>query len=85
MANKKENAVATETPVAAEEKMVEIRIPLTREATDDVFISVNDRSWQIQRGKVVKVPECVVEVLRNQEIALEKAYAFNANAMNSKK
>lgn len=66
------------TPVA--EKKVKIRIPLTREDTSDVYISVNDRSWLIQRGKEVEVPECVVEVLDNQAIALEKAYAFNSNA-----
>lgn len=78
MATKNETATAK---AVAEEKLVKIRIPLTREATDDVYVSVNDRSWLIQRGKEVEVPECVVEVLRNQEIALEKAYAFNANAM----
>lgn len=74
MATEKKEA----TPVA--EKKVKIRIPLTREDTSDVYISVNDRSWLIQRGKEVEVPECVVEVLDNQAIALEKAYAFNSNA-----
>jgi hypothetical protein len=62
---------------AKAEKKVKIRIPLTRENTADVYVSVNDRDWLIKRGEEVEVPECVVEVLRNQEIALEKAYNFN--------
>jgi hypothetical protein len=69
-----------ETTPVVKEKKVKIRIPLERGNTEDVFVSVNDRSWLIQRGKEVEVPECVVEVLDNQAIALEKAYAFNSNA-----
>lgn len=78
--------MATENKATApveKEKKVKIRIPLTRENTEDVYISINDRSWLIQRGKEVEVPECVVEVLRNQEEALEKAYAFS-NGFESK-
>ena len=30
---------------------------------DDVFVSVNGRNYQIQRGKTVQVPRCVAEVL----------------------
>ena len=59
------------------EKKVKIRIPLSRENTADVYVSVNERSWLIKRGEEVEVPECVVEVLRNQEIAIEKAFNFN--------
>lgn len=73
--------MATNTTTTTEkEKKVKIRIPLTRENTEDVYVSVNERSWLIKRGEEVEVPECVAEVLRNQEIALEKAYNFeNAN------
>ena len=67
----------------AKEKLVKIRIPITRENNADVYVSVNDRSWLIKRGEEVEVPECVVEVLRNQEIALEKAYNFNESVSSN--
>lgn len=68
---------------AKTEKKVKIRIPITRENTADVYVSINERSWLIKRGVEVEVPECVVEVLRNQEIALEKAYNYS-NSVESK-
>lgn len=71
---------ATAPVKEAKEKKVKIRIPLERGNTDDVYVSVNDYSCVIQRGKEVEVPDFVVEVLDNQAIALEKAYAFNSNA-----
>ena len=68
---------------APKEKLVKIRIPISRENNADVFVSINERNWLIKRGVEVEVPECVVEVLRNQEIALEKAYNFsNSNENN---
>ena len=73
------NTIPTETKA---EKKVKIRIPLTRENTEDVYVSVNERSWLIKRGEEVEVPECVAEVLRHQEIALEKAYNFEQSVMN---
>lgn len=69
----------TPTPEAAtpeKEKMVTIILPLTREETGDVYFSVNDRSWLIKRGVAVEVPECVAEVIRNQERGLRKAIDF---------
>ena len=67
----------TKTEKVAKEKTVKIRLPITRDMKDDVFVSVNARTWQIQRGKEIDVPECVAEVLRNQEIQLEQAMLFN--------
>lgn len=64
------------------EKMVKIRIPRDRRDDSDVYVSVNERSWLIKRGVEVEVPECVAEVLRNQEIALEKADAYNDEVEN---
>lgn len=57
------------------EKMVEIKLPRYRDddANADVVVYVNERSWQIKRGELVRVPECVAEVLRNQERALDRA------------
>lgn len=67
---------AVKAPRETKEKMVTIKLPLTREEKADVFVSVNERSWLIKRGEEVKVPECVAEVLRNQETALRKAIDF---------
>ena len=62
-------------PEEVKEKLVKFRILKTKENQDDVFVSVNDRTWQIKRGVDVEIPECVYEVLIHQqemeEIALE--------------
>lgn len=70
------------TTSETKEKMVKIRIPRDRKDEADVYVSVNEREWLIKRGVEVEVPECVAEVLRNQEIALEKADAFNDEVEN---
>lgn len=74
-------AAKSQTPVKsapADEEMVQIKIPLTREETGDVFVSVNDRQWLIKRGEFVTVPKCVAEVLSHQESALRRAIEFIA-------
>ena len=65
-----------------EKKTVKIRIPREKGNNADVFVSVNEKTWLIKRGEEVEVPECVAEVLRNREIALEDAYAFNSEVSN---
>ena len=62
------------------EKMVKIRIPRTKADQEDVFVSVNLRTWLIKRGVEVEVPECVAEVLRHQEEMLEEIMLFEAKA-----
>ena len=57
-------------------KMVKIRIPKTKEQKDDVFVSVNYRTYQIQRGVEVEVPDFVYEVLQNQQKMLEEIMIF---------
>lgn len=75
MATEKKNATATE------EKMVKIRLPITREEKAAVPVWVNDKSWLIQRGVEVEVPECVAEVLRHSEEMQEACIAYEeANA-----
>ena len=64
----------TETP---KEKMVKIRIPRTKADQEDVFVSVNMRTWLIKRGVEVEVPECVAEVLRHSEEMLENIMQFD--------
>lgn len=58
------------------EKMVKIRIPRTKADQEDVFVSVNQRTWLIKRGVEVEVPACVAEVLRHQEEMLETIMMF---------
>ena len=63
------------------EKCVKIRLPKTRNQQEDVFVSVNNRTWLIQRGVSVEVPQCVAEVLRHQEAMQEPIMLFEkANA-----
>jgi hypothetical protein len=70
-------AEQTNKPQAEQkEKMVKVRIPRTRKDQEDVFVSVNMRTWLIKRGEEVEVPECVAEVLRNQEKMLEAIMDF---------
>ena len=54
----------TETP---KEKLVKIRIPKYKANQEDVFVSVNERTWLVKRGVEVEVPECVAEVIRHSE------------------
>lgn len=60
------------------EKLVKVKIPREKGNDSDVFVSVNERTWLIKRGIEVEVPECVAEVLRHQEEALEEAYDFQS-------
>ena len=74
MATAKENVVNEK--IDNKEKMVKIRLPKTKADEDDERVWVNHRSWQIKRGVEVEVPECVAEVLRHKEEALESIMRF---------
>lgn len=60
------------------EKTVKIKLPKSRGQQEDVYVSVNNRTWLIQRGVQVEVPACVAEVLTHQEEMLEKIMLFEA-------
>ena len=60
----------------AKQKMVKVRIPRTKADQEDVFVSVNLRTYIIKRGVEVEVPEFVAEVLRHQEEMLEEIMLF---------
>ena len=64
-----------------DEKMVTIKLPRKKDEPA-VFVSVNERTWLIQRGVEVEVPACVEEVLRHKEEMEEEAYAFEASVQN---
>lgn len=74
----------TETVKATEntEKLVKIRLPITRDNNEPVFVGVNGRTWLIKRGVEVEVPEVVVEVINQSEEALAKAYDYQASIEN---
>ena len=76
----KKDSVTKET--IQKEKMVKIRLPKTKADEDDERVWVNHRSWQIKRGVEVEVPECVAEVLRNKEKALEDIMLFKEAKTN---
>ena len=61
-------------------KKVKIRLPLTREEKDDVYVCVNGKSFLIKRGKEVEVPASVAEVLQHREEMLEQSMEFEAQA-----
>ena len=64
------------------EKTVTIRLPKNRSQQEDVFVSVNNRTWLIQRGVNVEVPACVAEVLRHQEKMQETIMLFEKEKRN---
>lgn len=70
MAKKETEKKSVLAPANEGEKLVKIRIPRTRDEKDDVFVSVNERTWLIKRGEEVEVPECVAEVIRHHEDAV---------------
>lgn len=78
-------ATTTNKPeTEVKEKTVKVYVPKTRELTDDVFVSVNSRTWQIMRGVEVEVPECVAEQLLHQQKMQEEALAFEEKATKPK-
>ena len=64
------------------EKTVTIRLPKNRSQQEDVFVSVNNRTWLIQRGVQVEAPLCVAEVLRHQEKMQETIMLFEKEKRN---
>lgn len=60
------------------EKLVSIRLPLTKEEKDAVYVRVNERTWLIPRGQTVEVPECVVEVLDHAETATLESMKYQS-------
>ena len=77
MAQQEARKVApAEAPRPDGPKLVTIRIPKTKDEKDDVFVSVNFRTYQIQRGVEVEVPDFVAEVLRHREEMLEQIMLF---------
>ena len=64
-------AEVNKTEAPKKEKLVKVKIPKVRANQEDVFVSVNERTWIVKRGVEVEVPECVAEVLQHQEEMLD--------------
>ena len=80
----KANAAKAEE-VPAGPKMVKVRIPRTKKDEEDVFVSVNLRTYIIKRGVEVEVPDFVAEVLRHQEEMMEEIMLFEDAVHNKNK
>ena len=76
MANTKDTVQA---PVG--EQMVKIKLPLTRNEKDDVYVALNGKTFLIKRGEEVEVPVGVAEILQHSEEMLAQAMEFEAQAM----
>ena len=79
----KGETVAKGGAAKSKEKMVKVKLPRVKKDQPDAFVSVNNRTFLIQRGKYVDVPECVAEVLAHKEEMVEIAEAFEEKANNS--
>lgn len=77
-----EKDAPAEAPKVTGPKMVKIRIPKTKADQEDVFVSVNLRTYLIKRGVEVEVPDFVAEVLRHQEEMLEEIMLFEEKAQH---
>lgn len=65
-------------PEEKKEKMVTITIPRMKADEEDVFVSVNMRTWIIKRGVPVEVPECVALAIRDREAMLNEIFEKSA-------
>lgn len=62
------------------EQTAKIKLPVTRELKDDVFVGVNGKTYQIKRGVEVVVPLAVAKVLERSEKMQAVAMEFEAAA-----
>ena len=67
----------------ATKNTVTIKLPLTRNEKDDVYVAVNGKSYLIKRGVPVEVPASVAEVLQHKEEMLAQAMEFEAQASSN--
>ena len=87
MANKPKEETAAAAPEVEEvpkEKMVTIRLPLTKSETRPVYVRVNGRKWGVPRGVKVEVPECVAEVLDHAEAQMLESLRYSEAMQNMK-
>ena len=64
----------------AQSKLVTIRLPLTRNEKEDVFVGLNGKTYLIKRGVAVQVKSEVAKILERKEKMLSLAMEFEAQA-----
>lgn len=76
MAESKANntAAKAENKTETKEKMVTIRLPKTKPDQEDLFVSINMRTWIVKRGVDVEVPECVALAIRDSEDMMNEIF-----------
>ena len=62
------------------EKKIKIRLPLSRELRDDVFVGINGKTYLIKRGEDAVVPVSVAKILERRETMLGIAMEFEQKA-----
>ena len=62
---------------------VKIRLPLSRDEREDVYVAVNGKSYLIRRGETVEVPVEVAEVLERREQMLEQSRRYEQEAAHA--
>ena len=68
--------MAEKKATEAKEELVRIKLPKDKNNKDDVFVSVNERTFLIKRGEWVEVPKCVALVIANAEEMEAERIAF---------
>lgn len=58
------------------QKTVTVTVPLTREDTGDVYLCINGKALQIQRGVAVEIPKPYARLLARSVREARKAYEF---------
>ena len=61
-------------------KMVKIKLPISRNEKEDVYVAVNGKSYLIKRGETVEVPASGAEILQHKEEMLAVSMEFEAQA-----
>lgn len=64
-------------------ELVNLTIPISQEMQDDWFCCVNGKTFQVQRGKEVKVPKWVKEVYDNEQ-RMETESIMRSRALQKK-
>ena len=61
--------------------MVTVKLPLTKDQQDDVYVAVNGKGYQNKRGVPVQVPDYIAEVLERSEEMDQAAMMKQAKLM----
>lgn len=65
-----------ETKKTETKKTETVYIPYVRNEETHLFVGVNGRTYQIERGEYVEVPACVAEIIRHSETEIRNADEF---------